>query len=650
MIRIRRLQIIIVSLLVGALFASCSSCSSNTGNANTTMDTQFSVTVSDSIHLLSPKTYSHLKNIDPPLGIVPVVVTVDSIADSDMGIFADNIFDEYCDKEYSGATFEQRGILLVVSAKPKLIQVRVGKTYSVYCRMRGSTAGGEYLKMQKSIEERGVDEMCPIVLANTIADIEDCRNMPFYKKAFFKMIFSHIEIFLDDLATPSESFFCQFYFKPFIYVISVIHGLVKSWLMAFFVVCCLYMICKKLIDDRVTAMLENRVKRKYGNKKDVEQMARRSNMFMKNIVAALLKLIVTIPTLSAITILSTSRMEDIIALKYAHIPYTDIIGDSLNWDNSSPVLWTILLLMAVYYLKFLFCDKGVFTLAHCPDFVQRNVYAMDKANCDIMINNGYNRRILQRHAESVVGGGIAASMDNNSAIELQDNGYTDTTGNNGESKNWIDVLFISKDDDVYKQSPYFALLKNTHHEALGFAFTIGIVASVILSSTYIVFFLVLWTTTLLMRMYREYRLYAQVKGKGAKIDCSRFLKSVWKSLCVFFVVMAAVLYFMLPVYSAKQYEKIDVSAAIPEDITGLYFVQKRDGVPAKGVTARIRRDDSGAFAMYVYSDEPVIKYALDFDREQALLNNEYLGTGYIEFDKETKRIKINFADKWVLTN
>lgn len=649
MTKILKLPIIIVPLLLSCMVFL--SCSSNKGNANMTMDTQFSVTVNDSIHLLSPKTYSHLKNINPPLGLVPVVVTVDSIADKDMGTFADDKFDEYCEKDYIGGTFEQRGILLVVSRSPRLIQVRVGGTYSVYCRMRGSTAGGEYLKMQKSVEERGVDEMCPIVLANTIADIEDCRNLPFYKKAFFKMIFSHIEIFMDDLATPSESFFNQIYFKPFIYVISVIHGLVRSWWLAFFVICGLYFLGKKLIGDWTYAMMLKRIQRTAASRED---MMKKMQAFegLQRLAGMLLKFVVTVPTLGAITVLSTSRTEDIIALDYYHIPYTDVLGTSMHWDNSAPILWTILLLMMVYYLKFLFCERGLFTFAHFPDAAQSMIREQNgtmRAILDNLINKGYNRILLQRHVESVAKGSVESVISDNTAIESTDDSYSASAGADKDSQNWINGFFLNSDSETYRKSPYLAIMINTHREALSLAFVMGVVAAIMLSSTYIVFFLVLWTVSLLFRLFEEYMQYRQIKNPRG-VDWSRLFRRTWVSLLVFFVLMLVVLFFMLPVYSAKQYEKIDVSAAIPEDVTGLYFVQKSDGIQAKGVTARIRQDDSGALTMYVYSDEPVMKYVLDFDRQKALFYNEFLGTGYIVYDKETRQITINFSDKWVLTN
>ncbi len=641
--KITNLSFVLLALM---LCVHLCSCSSNKGDPNSTMNTEFSVIVSDSTHVLLPKTYSYLKNFNPPAGLVPVVVTVDSIEDKNIGTFADDIFDEYCEEDYIGGAFAQRGILLVVSKRPELIQVRVGQTYSVYCRMRGSTAGKEYLKMQKSIAERGLDELCPIVLNNTIADIEDCRNMPFYKKAFFKMIFSHIEIFMGDIATPSESFFGQFYFKPFIYVISLIHGLSGNWLVAFLVICAIYMLLRMLADKILMKFVGGNMESKSAEDR-LEAMT--TIGLIKMIAGPLLKLVVSIPTIGAITVLSTSRLEDIMTLQYYHIPYTNVLGDSMNWENSAPIMWSILLLMVIYYLKFLLCDPGMFTMAHLPDENQRNLRDsndMIKSISDTIVDNGYNRKILQIHAETMARGSME-SLDSNTAIESQDI-YPSEMSVGDRQGNWISFFFPNKDSEQYKEAPFYTILRNTHYEALAFSFVLGVTATLILSSTYIVFFTVLWGMSLLVRIYKEYKMSLKIPKNG--IDWGRFFRGTWKQLVVFLVIIAAVLFVMLPVYSAKNYETVDVSAAIPEDVTGLYFVQKRDGADVKGVTARIREESNGTYAMYVYSDEPVMRYDLEFNRQDALFRNEFLGVGYIEYDNETKRIKINFSEQWILTN
>ena len=210
----KRIANVCIVLIALVLLVSCSA----KDNPDALIDTQFASEISDSSHILSPKTYSYLHNITPQLGVKPVIVAVENIKDSEMGSFADDLFDDYCDKKYSGNTFKYRGVLVVASKNPELIQVRVGKTYAVYCRMKGSAAGADYLAMQQEVPTRGIDEMCPIALNNVFRDIEDCRELPWYKKMMLKMSFVHIEMFMDDVASPSESFFSQFYFRPFLFL------------------------------------------------------------------------------------------------------------------------------------------------------------------------------------------------------------------------------------------------------------------------------------------------------------------------------------------------------------------------------------------------------------------------------------------------
>jgi len=229
--------------IVLCLIVSFVSCNAK-DDPNALLDTQFAAEVIDSSHILSPKTYSYLHNIKPPLGVKPVVVAVDRIEDSQMGTFADNLFDQFCEKQYSGNTFSKRGILVVASKNPELVQVRVGRTYDVYCRMRGSAAGADYLSMQKECLSKGIDEMCPIALRNVVEDIEHCRELPWYKKLLLKVSFMHVDVLMDDLATPSKSFFSQFYFRPFLFVVGGVKSIFGSWVLSFLFIAIVYTLIK----------------------------------------------------------------------------------------------------------------------------------------------------------------------------------------------------------------------------------------------------------------------------------------------------------------------------------------------------------------------------------------------------------------------
>ena len=70
----------------------------------------------------------------------------------------------------------------------------------------------------------------------------------------------------------------------------------------------------------------------------------------------------------------------------------------------------------------------------------------------------------------------------------------------------------------------------------------------------------------------------------------------------------------------------------------------------KGVTARMLSDGDSNYIMQVYSDKPMRRYVLTLDKEVGLFHSDILGDGYITFDEQSKSIKINFYDLWILTN
>lgn len=113
---INRFRVASILSFIIILFASCDA----KDDANALINTQFASEVVDSCHILSPKTYTYLQNIKPPLGIKPVIVVVEQIKDNQMGTFADDLFEQYCKKKHSGNTFKERGILIVASKDPQL--------------------------------------------------------------------------------------------------------------------------------------------------------------------------------------------------------------------------------------------------------------------------------------------------------------------------------------------------------------------------------------------------------------------------------------------------------------------------------------------------------------------------------------------------
>ena len=642
---------IILCILI--VLASCSA----KDNANELIDTQFAAEVIDSCHVLSPKTFTYLHNIKPPLGIKPVVVAVENIEDSEMGTYADDLFDQFCKKKYSGNTFSQRGILIVASKNPELVQVRVGATYAVYCRMRGSAAGANYLSMQKETLSRGIDEMCPIALKNVIEDIEECRQLPWYKKVSLKMSFIPIEMFMDDVATPSESFFSQFYFRPFLYIVGTVKSIFKNWILSFLFIAIVYTLLKSWIEDKLNAFIIKKATKDSDDEEDYFYTFTIYNL-IKTVIVFFVKLIITIPTLAAITVLSTSRMEDIIALRDANIPSVELMENVTHWTNSTPGIWIVLLLMITYYLKFLFCEKGIFTFGHLSDKSQQHAYQNNKKYrlaLDNLITFGYNRYLVQKFLKALFNILLTAVFHHNFQelnTETVDDNTNETDDDGKPQKRLIDYFFLDTESPIYKQSPALALQVNTHREALYLTAFVGLAATAVISYTYAIYFLILWIVQLLFRIIVECIFVRKNLSWALKdINPFRLMKLVWKTDVLFLIAMSVLFLVLAPSYTPKTTETITaVQNSLPEDFSGLYFVTKADGKSAKGVTARVIKDDEGKYVMQIYSDKPIRRIMLDLDENAGLFHSDDLGDGYITYDEQTKSIKINFSDLWELTN
>lgn len=644
----------VAAYLLLALTALLYSCGPK-DNPNALQDTIFPVEVNDSTHILSAPTYSYLHNLSAPLGIKVVVATVNDIPESEIGTYADNVFNEYCKKPYSGNTFKQRGVLVLVSDNPKLVQVRVGKTYEVYCRMRGSAAGKDYLEIQQAIAQKGVDEMCPVALNNALQDITDCRQLPWYKKAALKISFMHVKMMMDDVATPSKSFFSQFYFKPFLYIVGGVKKLVGSWLLAFLFIAVVYILVKGWIEKKLNAYIEKKAKE---NSSSDEQFYQNFETYqlIKALFVFIVKLIITIPTLAAISVLSTSRMEDILALQYAHIPSVEAWASYTGWTNQSPALWFVLLMLIVYYLKFLLSVPSYFTYAHLPNSIQVGIYQQRnrfRYYLDIFIKEGINRKQISALFGKLFYVVInAITHDNAQEITEPDvdiNNY-DTDEEGKKKGNLIDVFFLGN-DDFNNYAPGLAFLINTHREALFLAFFFGLAIIALFSYPYALYFLILWSVTLIYRIVNEVKkAHVSFKSVIHKIEPMKLLREVWPAIITFLVMMSLCFLVLAPSYSQRTVASIDVSQSLPADFSGLYFVTKAEGAAVSGVTARILKDNDDHYYMQVYSDDLTRRFEMELDEKLGVFHSDVLGDGYIKYDSKLKSIEINFSDIWILTN
>lgn len=621
-------------------------------DSNTTMDTQFDVTVNDSAHILSPKLYSYLENLQSPLGIKAVVVTTDHIAPEDMGQMADDMFDSYSEDDTYGNTFSHRGVLMLVSKNPQLIQVRVGKTYSVYCRMKGSAGGEKYLELQKSVSSVGFDETAPLAIERVFADIEESRNLSWFRKAGLRVSFVHVEEVMDDLATPSESFLNRFYFRPFLYLVGLVKQICGNWILAFLAIAIFYLLAKNWVESRINSYIMGKL-RLYEDSPEDYKLHSQYYGTISFVLLFLIKLIVTVPTLSAISVLSTSRMEDILALQYAHIPSVDVVGMTTSWSNSSPHFLLIFLMLAIYYVKVLFSDNPLFFYGHLNDRVQQGLTANNpKAQMyiDTKMRYGFNRAVLGVLFKALFDT-LCFSIFSHNVHEVDgtlDTNDGDVNKNAKSEYNLVDVLFILPEHPMVRTSPYLAMLQNLHRESLYLTFFLAITASLMLSMPFAVYFLVLWTLQLIMRVVKGYRTF--YSNLRPYLQWSRLLNKVKLTYAIYFPLLFLFSWFLIPPASSQPAPAINISAAVPADITGMYFIKKSEEDLGKGATARIRQQADGTYLISIYSQLPTKNYILTYDEQKAMLYSDILGTGSITYKQDINTITINFEEKWIFEN
>lgn len=268
----------------------------------------YSPKVFDTGNLLSNKVKEEFLNFDYPAGIVPVLFAADSIEPIKMGAYADECFDALVDSISESKDFKRRGMLVLVSRNPELIQIRLGSRYRVYCNMTGATSGVDYLNLQKQIREKGIEETLPLFLQNTSVRIQELNALPSYKKYRINSAVSAISTCLEYIGTPSENFYGKCVLTPILKTTSLGYYVFKSWLLTFMFICLIMLLCRWALFLVVKRLLQKHVI---------------GLIWSQKIINWGLGLLFSISAAASAIILSSGHMEDAIALQAIGVPFIE---------------------------------------------------------------------------------------------------------------------------------------------------------------------------------------------------------------------------------------------------------------------------------------------------------------------------------------
>lgn len=298
-------------------------------------------------------------NFDYPAGVIPILYYTPEITPLiEVGSYADEKFDELTAQLPEKNDFEERGMLIIISDSPQLIQIRMGDRYRVYCNMSGATMGPDYLELQKQLSTKTIADVLPSFLQQTCVRVTELNSLSTYKKFRTKDVLAFVSNFLDYTSTPTENFYGKFIMRPTLILQSFFYHFIENLVIS--------------IGLSILILLIIR----YGLHIIVDLCFHKTPS-LQTILHFLLKwglgILFSVSMAGSAMLLSSGRMEDIIALHALNIPYIESISYSLADYSVGASIFTIISFVFLYILKMTFCND-LFLMNLLPESQQKQQF------------------------------------------------------------------------------------------------------------------------------------------------------------------------------------------------------------------------------------------------------------------------------------
>lgn len=308
--------------------------------------------VIDPTDMLSGTLKSEFLDYDYPENVFPVLVAIGDIENSmEVGCGADDIFDDLSKDEKNFPGFEEHALLVAVTLEPELVQLRVGEEYSTYCRFAGKTHGGEYLELQKNLMAEESELSLTPFLDLASAGIAEWNGKTKIEKSQTLSCSIVADLAVGHIGTPSENPHTRLFLKPIISALSTLHHKTGGWWLSLIIFFCIASLFEYIVSWCLNKVFKSKV---------------------CNIIADIaITTVLAYAASAAVSILSSGRMEDIIALEHLGIPFISEISADMTCFNKIDSFWIVALLSWIWGLAFLL-DHNYF-LAHLPSELQSKI-------------------------------------------------------------------------------------------------------------------------------------------------------------------------------------------------------------------------------------------------------------------------------------
>ena len=540
----------------------------------------YSPEVFDTGNLLSNKVKEEFLNFDYPAGIVPVLFAADSIEPIKMGAYADECFDALVDSISESKDFKRRGMLVLVSRNPELIQIRLGSRYRVYCNMTGATSGVDYLNLQKQIREKGIEETLPLFLQNTSVRIQELNALPSYKKYRINSAASAISTCLEYIGTPSENFYGKCVLTPILKTTSLGYYVFKSWLLTFMFVCLIMLLCRWALFLVVKRLLQKHVI---------------GLIWSQKIINWGLRLLFSISAAASAIILSSGRMEDAIALQAIGVPFIE------NFQIAA----------ADYVLKTSFVAAFFFVLMYA---LKRNIVS------DIFLYS-----LLEPEKQQAIYHNLSDAQKTTLVI-----GHEADLSKVEESSEPYSELFTSR----VSQRETMTIV------SLAMAALFLIPRPLIIMGIALTIYPLAGQCVKIYHVVSNNTLPEQIK-KDRRTSLITNLLIIF--IIAFITVLMGLFFNPMPDKKEIDLNEARTELVTSDRLEGNYTVSKSIAGQVQVSSGIIKKIKNGAFQLLITGKSSPKVYKLGFDSDEMIFVSEELGNGIIHYDKDLDKIKVVFT-------
>lgn len=272
-------------------------------------DETFSPVVLDDARMLDKATADWLNSYSYPRGLAFVVRSVDKLPIRDVGSQADELFEKDALKCPKPDACKARGVYLLISREPSLIQVRVGSELARKAQWAGITAGKPYIDKQLPATQGRFDEAVREAVAWLSDSLPVASNESWIRRLISLELTNSLYFELDQLSHPSETVYGNYILKPFVQARAFESQFSGTWWFTYLLASSLALALRGIITSAIWLAIG----------KASPQIASGMNL----IVSILLNLFLAIPAAASILLMSGARLEDQLAVKASGISGID---------------------------------------------------------------------------------------------------------------------------------------------------------------------------------------------------------------------------------------------------------------------------------------------------------------------------------------